>query len=542
MSLRIDYVDEPLGAQGNAEISATSIQPFVDAQSLATLTAKNERWATLEPEGWPLDGTRKLIGNASSELGWWSKHMSDVDGIFNGQIDNVPVITIRFPITYTATALTFCFWPSLDEWCSEMEVLWFRGEEIIDQILVHPNSANWELVHLVENFDKIEISILATNKPNRYAKLQYLQIGRTVSYFSDEIVSVQLLNETDPSLCSLTVDTMTVEIRNRRGDPILPQKDQRFSLFRNDVQIASHYITKYERQARNNYKFSCQSAIGRLEDIFLGGMYNKYSLEQLLQEVLSPFPFRIDPVFYDKTITGYLPVCTRREALQQIAFAVGAVVSTQGDGVIRLQPLAQNATGKFENGDIFTGAKLDREQKVSEVRLVYHNYTQTWDEDTLLNDELIDGEDVLFTFSDPHYNYVADGGSVVSYGINWAKISASGPVTLYANKYQHTEVLLTKKNPLASAAEKGNVLSVEKATLVNAENADEILNRLYAFSELNNVLNQDAAISSQHSGQIVSSPAPWGPHIEGYITSMESAFTTNGRTASIQIRGREVEE
>ncbi len=542
MSLRIDYVDEPLGAQDNAKITATSIQPFVDAQSLATLTAKDERFATLEPEGWPLDGSRKLIKYASSELGWWSKYMSNSEGIFDGHTDNIPVITIRFPVLYTATALTFRFWPSLDQWCSEMEVLWFRGEEIIDQTAVYPNSANWELVRLVENFDRIEISIFATNKPNQYAKLQYLQIGRTVSYFSDEIVSVQLLNETDPSLCSLTVDTMTVEIRNRRGDPILPQKDQRFSLFRNDVQIASHYITEYERQSRDNYKFSCQSAIGRLEDIFLGGMYNKYSLEAILQDILTPFPFRMDPAFYGKTITGYLPVCTRREALQQIVFAVGAVISTQGDGVISLQPLAQSVTGKIENGDIFTGAKLNREQKVSEVRLVYHNYTQTFDTDTLLNEEQIDGENVLFTFADPHYNYVAEGGSVVGYGINWAEISARGPVTLYANKYQHTEVLIAKKNPLASAAEKGNVLSVEKATLVNAENAVEILERLYAFSKLNNVLNQDAVISTQHSGQVVSSPTPWGPNLEGYIISMESEFTTNGRTAKIEIRGREVEE
>ena len=540
MSLRIDYVDEPLGAQENAKISATSTQPFVDAQSLAKPTAKNEQWATLEPKGWPLDGTRKLIENASSELGWWSKYMSNADGVFDGRVDNIPVITVKFPILYTATALTFQFWPALDEWCSAMEVLWYRGDEIIAQTEAYPDSVNWELICLVENFDKIQISIFATNKPNQYAKLQYLQIGRTVSYFSDEIVSVQLLNEMDPSLCSLTVDTMTVEIRNRRGDPILPQKDQRFSLFRNDVQIASHYITKYERPSRDNYKFSCQSAIGRLEDTFLGGMYDKYLLEEIMQDVLTPFPFRIDPVFYGKTVTGYLPVCTRREALQQIAFAVGAVINTQGDGVISLQPLAQSVTGKFENGDIFTGAKLDREQLVSEVRLVYHNYTQSNDTDTLFNDEQINGENVLFTFSQPHYNYVADGGSVVDFGINWVKISASGKVTLYANKYQHTEFLLTKKNPLASGVEKGNVLSVEKATLVNAENAVKTLDRMYAFSDLNNVLKQDAAISSQYSGQIVSSPTPWGPSLEGYITSMESEFTTNGRTASIQIRGREV--
>ena len=38
-------------------------------------------------------------------------------------------------------------------------------------------------------------------------------------------------------------------------------------------------------------------------------------------------------------IKGYLPVCTHREALQQVAFALGAVVSCARSDNIRIYPL-----------------------------------------------------------------------------------------------------------------------------------------------------------------------------------------------------------
>ena len=90
-----------------------------------------------------------------------------------------------------------------------------------------------------------------------------------------------------------------------------------------------------------------------------------------------------------------------------------------------------------------------------------------------------------------------------------------------------------------SEAEKGNILSVEKATLVHSGNVDEILDRLYNFSTLKNVLTQDVVVTDQKAGQRVKSEAPWGSHIVGYITCMENEFTNTGHTAGITIRGKE---
>ena len=271
MSLQVKYLDVPVGAQETAVIIADSGQPFSQAGQL-TEGVEDVLWATLEPEGWALDGSGRLLPDMPQRVGWWSRERSGADGM----LPNPPVITVTFPKPMSATGLTFRFWPSMNQWCSHADVAWYRGQELRDQLEIYPNSAQWVLFHPVEDFDRVEICLIQTNVPGRFAKLQQLQIGRVLVFMGDELVRVRLLNETEPSLCSLTVDTMTVEIRDRKGRNLLPQRDQVVQLYRDGAHLATQYITDAQRQSRQNYRLRSQSVIGRLEDTFMGGFYRKY--------------------------------------------------------------------------------------------------------------------------------------------------------------------------------------------------------------------------------------------------------------------------
>lgn len=536
MSLQVKYMDVPEGAQESAVITADAGQPFSRPQQLAQ-GADDVPWATLEPEGWPLDGSKRLLPDSPSRMGWWSREPSDTDGMFS----NPPVITMTFPELYTATGLTFRFWPSKEEWCSHIRVAWYRGEALLEQVDAYPTAAEWVFFHPVENFDRVEICLLQTNIPGHFAKLQQLQIGRVMVFMGDELVKVRLLNDTDPSLCALTVDTMTVELRDRKGRVLQPQKDQIVHLYRDGVQLATHYITDAQRESRQNYRLRSQSAIGRLEDTFLGGIYQQYPLDTLLQEVLGEFPFGVDAAFTGKKLTGYLPVCSRRQALQQIAFAVGAAVVTRGDGSIWLQPPEENVSGSFTADRIFAGGKLKQETPVAAVELFAHSYAPGEEEKTLLKETEVLAEGALFVFSEPYYDYQITGGVLIDSGANWVRIAASDPVTLTAKKYRHTVRVCRKENPKATVAEKGNVVTVEKATLIHSDNVDAALERLYNYHTMRDLLTQEVVVTGQNAGQVVESLSPWGDWVTGYIIGMESTFTDTGHTANVQIRGREVQ-
>lgn len=533
MGLSVKYIDAPIGAQEEASAGFTTAQPFSTAEQI-TAGVADAAWATLEPSSWALDGSRTLFDDTPKNVGWWSEERTND----NGRFAEPPVITISFPQPYTATGLTFVFWPSMEQWCDKISLVWYNGQTILAQSTANPDSAKWVLTQAVEGFDKIEISLLGTNIPGQFAKIQQIQIGHVVVFLQDELVRVSLLNEIDPSLCELSIDTMKVEILEKKDRFLIPQKNQAMYLYRDDKQIASQYITDSSRENQRFYTFSCQSAVGRLEDDFLGGIYNGYPIDNLLSAVLEGFSADWTP-FSGNTVTGYLPVCTRREALQQIAFSIGAVVTTQGDGTIRLVPLSDSVEAEFSGSNIFSGAKVNREAQTAAVQIFVHRYTEDEEEEKLLDNEEIDGENVLYIFSAPHHSYSIVGGNIVDSGENWVRIAAHGPVMLTGKTYVHSTSVRRKENQYATAAEKGNVVSVENATLIHSGNAEDSINRLFDFHTLKNVLTQEVVVTNQKAGQKAKSINPWGTVTVGYITSMESEFTNTGHTAGITIRGKE---
>lgn len=534
MSLSVKYIDVPVGAQEAALVSSDSAQPFGTADQLIT-GATDIPYATLEPGSWSLDGTRELLQDNASSIGWWSKERTEDDRRFV----NPPVITISFPEPYTSTGMTFIFWPSMDHWCSEIYVSWYNGNTLLLDSVFYPDGAKWILNQAVESFDKITIELRETNKHGEFAKIQQIQIGHVVIFLQDEIVKVSLLNEVDHSLCELSADTMKIELRDKRNRSLLPQKNQEMQLFRNDEQIASQFISNSSREEQHYYTFHCQSAIGLLEDDFMGGIYNAYPVEAILADVMEEVSYLTDESFSGQTVTGYLPVCTRREALQQIAFAIGAVVSTQGDGVVRLSPLNMGIMSELTEANIFAGAKVTRHAQTAAVQIYSHSYAAGTEAETLIDNETITGSNNVFVFLEPHHSYVITGGTIEDSGVNWVKITANGKVTLTGQKYIHSTSVRTQKNPLATAAEKSNVITVDNATLIHSGNVQNVLNRMYDAQKLKYQLQENVVVFGQKAGHVVSSVNPWDTKTVGYITSMENEFTNSGHTANITIQGVE---
>lgn len=529
MSLKVKYLDVPQGAQEAAQVEGQG-QPFCD-MSLVASGAEDVAYATLEPSGWPLNGSRKIMPD-DVKTGFWSNTAS---------LDDPPVITMRFPEKYTATGLTITFSPSTEEWCTQIRVTWYRDNDVVTQETAYPTTAYWTVQKTVESFDRIDVELLQTNMPGHFAKVQRIEVGQTVWFGKDELESVHVVNEIDPTLSELTVDTMTVSVQDKAGRSLIPQKNQRMELYRNETLLAAHYVETSTRQAQHHYTFSCQSAIGLLEDEYLGGVFTAAPVAEVVEDILDGFACELHSSFDGRTVTGYLPICTRREALQQMVFALGAVATTQAGSAIRIVPLNTSTTGLFKKREIFQGASVETAPRVAVFEVVAHRYTASEEEETLLENESVSGENVLVTFSEPHHSYSITGGTITASGANWVTITASGAVTLLGKKYLHSTTRYSKRNPEATAAERNNVHSVEEATLIHHGNAAAVLERLYKISQLRRTLTQEVVVTSQRAGDKVTSENPWGGQIRGYITSMESDLTQTGHTASITILGAEVD-
>lgn len=529
MSLEVIYIDVPQGAQEAAAVTGPG-QPFSQAQTVAA-GAADIPYATLEPFSWVLDGTRQLMGKDADF--WWSLEPSDAEGEF----EVPPVLEFSFPEPYTATGLSFSFWPSLGRWCSALTAAWYSGNTLLAEQTVYPDSPRWALQQTVEGFDRIRITLLATNTPYSFAMVQKITLGQTHHFTADALTAVGLLREADPTLCALTVDTMTVQLRTPLQ--LLPQENQTMELYRDGTLLAVQYISESQRQGQLSYSISCQSAMGLLETQYLGGMYQAVPAEMLLADILEGREFTLHSALAGQTVTGYLPVCTRREALQQVAFALGALVTTQCSRAVELSPLPEAVSGTLASGRVFSGARVESAPRLSRVTLTEHSYVPAGDVETLLDHEELHGEAILLTFDAPHCDYTISGGSITDSGANFVTVTADGAVTLTARPYQHTAIRHTRCYAGATAAQQSNVLTVEDATLVHSGNAQQVLSRLYAAGQLRQRLELDAVIAGHHAGQRVGAVSPWGTQLQGYIAAMDASLTHTGHTASVTILGTE---
>ena len=551
MSLEVRYIDAPPGAQEVMTTSAENANTMATPETLSSGAAAAP-WATLEAFGWPLDGSRDLMPDAPS-VGFWSAEVTDdAAGILgvnrlgnfilgkekaDATFTTPPVITLEFTESFTATGITFTFDEVVEEWCSEIFVRWYNGQTLLAESTYFPDAPCWTLLQAVEGFDRIQIELIRTSKPGHFAKIQKIEIGQCLVFGREELTAVHLVNEIDPTLSELTVDTMTVSIHDKHNRSLYPQENQKMELFKNGKLLATQYITDSTRQSKSGYSFSCQSAIGLLEDTFLGGLYSGEPVENVVADILDGRPYDLG-AFADAEITGYLPVCTRRKALQQVAFAIGAVITTQGSDAVRFCQLPEYASGSFTKSSIFVGGSVETTPRFFKIEADAHRYTPSDEIETLVDDEAFSGEDILLTFDEPHHSYAITGGTITASGANWVSFSASGQVTITAKIYIHSHVRHTRRNALAIAAERNNVQTIESATLVHSGNVQEVLDRLFCFAELRQTISREAVIDDQYAGQMVTMEGAWGESIQGYIASMESDLTQGGHTAAVSVIGQ----
>lgn len=157
------------------------------------------------------------------------------------------------------------------------------------------------------------------------------------------------------------------------------------------------------------------------EDFFPAAMYSGESAKGLLEKILGGhFALELDAALIAASISGYWPGGTRREALQQVAFALGAVVDTSGTEAVRVYLDRENTPERFPQERIYTGGTVDTSAIVTAVQVTAHSY-----------------------------NTSGSGNDTVDAG---------------GETYYHSTSVVTIENPKATASDKQNVVKVEQAT------------------------------------------------------------------------------
>lgn len=370
MAIKLIYKDEIPGVAEGATVNISVEAENFSVPALLPFGANTGGIATLEPNGWGLTRDYKVKGNQS--FGFWSSEISDE----NGNFINPPVFVVKLDAQYIVSGITLGFSAETGDYCKEVTVILYQGDNIIfaDSFTLNEALFDIELDNSTA-FDRLAVSINKTNLPYRRAKLELLKIGITRTISGNELISTNMICETNLVSDTLSVNVLDAEFQAKRETNIVFQKKQAIEVYNDDELLGVFYIDSGNRKGETRYSFSANDAIGLFElyeyhPSYRNGdgiWFEDTPVVNILDNILGGIlPYELSDDLKTKTLRGYCKGGTIRDALSQVAFSIGAAVDTSG-GIIKIFKPQQGRgilpeetfiDGSIEVAEIITGVTV----------------------------------------------------------------------------------------------------------------------------------------------------------------------------------------
>lgn len=472
MSVKVVYEDVAVGSAAAASVTASSAMDISDTDMLP-FGAFAGPVATTEQNQWVLNGTRK-VKPKTEPVGFWSTPRSGDDCTFT----TPPTITISLDGQFTSLGIYFKFDGDTGDYCSDLNLTWYNGTTQLATQQFFPTSGNYFCEKTVELYNKITIQFNKTNLPNRSIKISLILFGIVREFERQELRSVEVTEELSIISDEVAINTLDFTLDSLDDIDFIFQEKQPVYVYNGKTKIGTFYIDDSTRVSQNVYNVSCIDALGILdEDPFAAAIYTNANAKTVLESILGGyFDLELSEELQTEKLTGYIPDCSRREALQQVAFALRAVVDTSGTGNVKVWRLPESDPVEIPLDRIYTGGEVSTAAIVTEVRVTAHTYSTSG--------------------------------------------SGSDTVVVGGKTYYHTSAVTTKSNPNITASTKPNVIEVKDATLVNSSNVSAVTQHVFDYYMRRQTHGVKIVMDKEIPGDYVTTTVPWEDQITGTITSM----------------------
>lgn len=523
----IKYEDVPFGAADATEATCTDLQAFASLTNMLGAANEAPKSATFEDDYWVLGERMHLFPDdpASQNYGLFSTQQSRADKTFEFPI----ALVLELNALFSATALSFEFDPVGPTWCSDMDVKWYHDDTLIYSGKYMPTAWQYTLEQPVENFNRIIILFNSMSAPYRYLKVQSIAYGPTRRFTSKEIKSLRYCPEADALCDVLPVTYMEFELKSSNSSLIF-QRKQRLELYDGNDFLGVFFIETSTKKRSGLYEVKTCDLLGLLDMAakYTGGVFTGATAEKVASAIMGSIPFEIDSTLADMPVSGRLPIDGRRASLQQLAFAIGAVVLTSGRRRIAIVPLPNSPTSEIGNNRVYENGEVEQSSFVTSVEVKARSYKLGKDSVEIYSEPL--SGSVRIEFAEPYGSLAVTGGTLVSKSANHAVLSGTGgTVTLTGKKYSVTESLYAKENPDRNASDAEYVIGYNDMTLVTPTNVGTVLNHCYELLRRTRKVKTKALIKAEKVGDFV---GVWcdGQLLYGNIVSMN--YSISSKTAA----------
>ncbi len=457
-----------------------------------------QSYATLEQDFFRLDGSMQEMPDTPEDVPMWSSECTGESGTFTTN----PVLTITFTENHTSFGLTFHF---ASDWPLQMQVRWYSLDgNLISFKTCSPDSADYFLQNLVENFGKIEVEFQKT-LPYRYAKLWSIEYGTTIIWGEDVIKSASITEDVDPVSATLKSSELTFQFLDMAGEYSLANSDGIHRALQQNQFITPYEIVNGERIFLGRYflknpgnnkalvKMSATNYIGLLDytDFKNGMVYDGNTAGSVIAGIFSgtDIPYVVDADVAEIPLYGWLKIQTRRNALKEVLFACGAIAETSRQDKIHIRKANRMAAGVVGRDRKFSTSS-QKDTYISEVSIKYSEYTPGTEEKELVKAATYPAGSNEVKFNSPVSDIRLSSGTIVETKTNYIifTLDEDAQVTIYGKQYSKQDVTISSSVKKLDAGQNTKTKSFTGA-LFNYERAKAVSQDLLDHYQLSLILN-----------------------------------------------------
>jgi hypothetical protein len=441
-----------------------------------------------------------LLYKNQQGLGYVTKQISDENGVFESPITIFGV----FDNYYTTTGITI----NSQNIILDLEIIAYRDNETIARSSFAAEKKEQFYPITIELANKILIIVKKIAEPLHFFKIFNIEYGTFRMFDDKDFQNANIVNSFSVLGDTLEYDTLDLGIVDFEDNNYLFQKKQPVEYIFNDNVKAKFYVNEGEQSGRIITSLSCYDDISNLEDDFLGGIYNDYSTKQLINDILNgkQINYEIDESINGVLLSGYLPITSRRKALQSVL--LGSNIRCYKGDKLYFKPF--NTTLEdiiLDETNIIDKPQKTKKQEIRSVILKNHNYSKGTESVEAYHWYISTTQNVTITFGQPLHSLEAyevegvdeNGNDIISTQqstnvtfikkeANYCIVSnkSSNKIVIKGLKYIDSAVNFEKKNPYMAVMGSYDDINVESTI---SSNPQEVCNLLYDLYSRKNSIN-----------------------------------------------------
>lgn len=397
-----------------------------------------------------------------------------VDVLATGtSVSGDPELTVDFDTVHTTNGITLFFGDNVPK---QVTVTWSDENGIISTKTIQVLNDGVFFRNLAENFTRIRISGFVMRNPDRHARLQFMEYGEVKEWGEEIIISASMHESVDATSDKLEINTCSVKILDEEGayNPDNQNGEWR-ALMRNQAVVVTEdvngaivpcgtfYIDKWSWQ-NNILSLELQDAVGLLDSTIFydGSVYSGEQAGNIIRSIMTAAgwgKYTVDTEVARTRVFGHLPVCTCREALQAVCFAVSATCDDSRSDTIEIGMRSRAISKYIGTAKKFYGAtKSSRAPFVSSVTVSCKRYIQDTAQSEAFSGTLPAGISRV-QFGSPYATVDSvTGGTLVSSGHNYCVVNmaSAGECVVKGKKYETEDFAVTMEQSLEAGAVENN--------------------------------------------------------------------------------------